>query len=124
MKDEITSLVILAALGALFALNSYTVNTTPHSLTDEIRRAEQEAISDFDATREFESVQKKWQKERKALFYLCGHSIITQIDEYIGLGCEYMALGNRDRAVFFFKKARLGLEDLSDREKIKLDNIF
>ncbi len=124
MKDEVICVFIFFALVFLFVFNSYTVDNLSRELTKEIETAEKEAISDFDAEFEFNKVREKWEREKKVLFYLCGHGIITQIDESINLSCQYLELGDRKNAVYMLKKARIMLHDLSDREKIKLDNIF
>ena len=119
MKDEITGIAILFALIGLFVFHSFAINTSTQKLAVQIQKAESKAKPE-----EFEAVMKKWKKERKAMLYLCTHTGIAEIDEFIELGNEYMEDGNEDRAVLYFRKARLELEDLADREKIKLDNIF
>ncbi len=124
MKDEIICILILASLVALFTFNFKTTGRISEKLSEEISKAEKEAISDFDSEFEFSRVKKTWMKERKKLFYLCDQNVIEQIEESIKLGCEYLELGDRKNAVYMFKRARIMLNDLHDREKIKLDNIF
>jgi len=124
LKDKIAGLVIFFVLVGLFSFNSHMVEMAAENITEELVKAEREATEDFDARYEFETARKKWNKQRKNLFFVCSHNLITHIDECIELGCEYISVGNRERAVYFFKMARLALEDLSHREKIRLDNIF
>ncbi len=117
MRDEIVCGFILALLVGLFVFNSYVVGANTESIIEAIEQAE-------DTGKDYENVLDKWKKEKKALFYICGHGIIMQIDENITLGCEYVKLGKEERATYMFKKAKVLLEDLAQREKIKLDNIF
>ena len=124
MKDEIICILILASLIALFTFNFKTTDRVSKELSAEIIKAEKEAISDFDSKFEFGQVKKMWMKERKKLFYLCDQNVIEQIEESIKLGCEYLELGDRKNAVYMFKKARIMLNDLHSREKIKLDNFM
>ncbi len=124
MRDEVICVIILGLLISLFAYNSIAVNAKSKSLIQAIDAAEKIALEGKDATKHYSKVKKIWEKERKTLFYICGHSIIMQIDENVNLGCEYIRLGDNEMAVFIFKKARILLEDLYEREKIRLDNIF
>ena len=124
MRDEIICVIILGLLISLFVYNSHALEDKTRSLMHAIDVSEEKAIEGQDATDEYNKVKKIWEKEKKVLFYICGHRIIMQIDENVNLGCEYMRLGDNEMAVFIFKKARILLEDLYEREKIRLDNIF
>ncbi len=124
MRDEIICVFILGLLISIFVYNSHAVEHKTQSLMNAIDISEQKALMGEDATAQYNKVKKMWEKEKKELFYICGHTIIMQIDENVSLGCEYMRLGDNEMAVFIFKKARILLEDLYEREKIRLDNIF
>ncbi len=117
MKDEIVCCIIMFLLAGLFVFNGCVVEDNTKSIVRAIEDSKSDAKS-------YEKIKNKWESEKKALFYLCGHGIILEIDENIILGCEYMKLGNRKKAEYMYKRARLLLEDLAQREKIKLDNIF
>ncbi len=124
MRDEIVTCTILVLLIGLFVFTSHTVNTGTKKLSEEIKKAEEAALDTDDAKEEFDKVKKIWEKEKKPLFYICEHSIIMEIDENITLGCDYINEGDREKAVVVFKKAKILLKDLQEREKIRLDNIF
>ncbi len=117
MRDEIVCCIILFALIGLFVYNSYVVEDNTKDVIEAIEKAEESG-------KDYEDILTRWKKEKKALFYICSHTIIMQIDENINLGCEYVKLGDSERSEYMFKKARVLLEDLAQREKIKLDNIF
>ena len=124
MRDEIISSVILILLTVLFVFNSYIVHNRCNELISEIEIAEKELKTQEDAREKTDNIYQKWNEEKKALFYLCGHSLIKEVDENIILGREYVLENDTSRAVRCLRKARIILKDLSDREKIKLDNIF
>lgn len=117
MRDEIVCGFILALLVGLFVFTSHVVGTNTKNVIAAIEQAQ-------DTGKDYKKVLDEWKKEKRALFYICGHGIIMQIDENITLGCEYVKLGKEERATYMFKKAKVLLEDLAQREKIKLDNIF
>lgn len=117
MRDEIVCIIIMIMLSGLFIYNSYVVKDNTENVIEAIEKAQKDESL-------YKDVLKSWKKEKKALFYLLGHGIITQIDENIVLGCDYIESGEKQRAQYMFKKAKVLLEDLAQREKIKLDNIF
>ena len=123
MKDEIITIVIFILLITLFVYNSVTIDRCSDMLIKEIETAKENAYND-DASKYFEAVYKRWGKEKKKLFYISAHNTIWQIDENIIMGCEYVLSGDKERAIYNFKKAGLLLEDLNEKEKIRLDNIF
>lgn len=123
MRDEMISAVILALLISLFVYSSVTVETHTKNLVNLIKDAEKH-IDDSKAQEKFNTVLENWGKEKKRLFYICSHNIILDIDENINLGVEYIEYGDKDRALYSIKKARLLLIDLCEKEKIRLDNIF
>lgn len=123
MRDEMISLVILALLISLFVYSNVTVETQTKNLVNFIKSAE-EHLDDSKAQEKFNQVLEKWENEKKALFYICSHNIIMDIDENINLGVEYIEYGDKERALYSIKKARLLLNDLCEKEKIRLDNIF
>jgi len=124
VRDEIITLGILFLLMGFFVFTSHTINSGSKKLSQAIQKAEDAAYNSDDAKEEFEKAKKVWQKEKKALFYICGHSMIMDIDENMELGCEYIKDGDEEKAVLLFKKAQILLKDLTEREKIRLDNIF
>ncbi len=124
MKDEIVTCVILVLLIGLFVFTSHTINGGTKKLSDALQKAEEAAFKAGDAKEEFDKAKKLWEKEKKPLFYICEHSIIMEIDENITLGCDYINEGDEEKAVVVCKKAKILLEDLQEREKIRLDNIF
>lgn len=124
MKDEIVTCTILVLLVGLFVFTSHTINTGTKKLSDAIKEAEEAVFNTDDAKEEFDKAKKVWEKAKKPLFYICEHSIIMDIDENITLGCEYINEGDKEKAVVVFKKAKILLKDLRDREKLRLDNIF
>lgn len=124
MRDEIIAAIIFVLLIGLFTFNSYIVNNRCNGLIEEIESTEKFLKKDGDSAEIMEDVYDKWNSQKKALFYLCGHSLIKEVDENIVLGREYVKENDTPRAVRCLRRARIILEDLSDREKIKLDNIF
>jgi len=123
MRDEFVSAIILSLLIALFVFNSVTIKKRTKSLINSIEKAEH-SIYEENAEEKIKNILKKWEKEKKILFYICGHNIIMQVDENVNLGDEYIRLGDKERALYNLKKARILLDDLYEREKIRLDNIF
>ena len=124
MRDEIITMGILFLLIGFFVFTSHTINSGSKKLSQAIQKAEDAAYNSDDAKEEFEKAKNVWQKEKTALFYICGHSMIMDIDENMELGCEYIKDGDEEKAVLLFKKAQILLKDLTEREKIRLDNIF
>ncbi len=124
MKDEIVTSIILIFMIVFFVYNSYAIEHRSKLLGNAIQKAVDAAFDEKSAKEEFAKVKKMWEKEKKLLFYISGHSIIMQIDENIELGCEYIDIGDEQKAVFIFKKAEILLKDLAEREKFRLDNIF
>lgn len=124
MRDEIVAAIIFVLLICLFTFNSYIVHNRCNGLIEEIEDTEKLLKKEGDSGEVMDDVYEKWNSQKKALFYLCGHSLIMEIDENIILGREYAKENDTPRAVRCLRRARIILEDLSDREKIKLDNIF
>lgn len=124
MRDEIVAAIIFVFLIGLFTFNSYIVHNRCNGLIEEIESTEKFLKKESDAEKIMNNVYKKWNNQKKALFYLCGHSLIKEVDENIILGREYVKENDTPRAIRCLRRARIILEDLSDREKIKLDNIF
>ncbi len=126
MKDEILTVVIFILLCALFTVNSRVIHTASQNLTKDIdETAEVLEKEDYKSKEEsFKKLSETWDDEQKKLFYLCHHSVVAQIDENINLSRQYAKDGNEQLSLILLKKARILLEDLSEREKFRLDNIF
>ncbi len=123
MKNEIVTIIILCLLVTLFAVGNHAVKSRTENLVDSIKKAE-EHIDEDNAEKYYARTLDKWKEKKKILFYICSHTIIMQVDENILMGYDYIRIGDKERALYTFKKAALLLEDLYEREKIRLDNIF
>ena len=116
MRDEIVCIIIFLLLIGLFTLNSHIVETHTQNVMQEIEKVK--TVDDF------KDVLDIWNKEKKPLFYMCSHSLLMQVDENLVLAYDHIREDDEKRARHSLKKAKILLEDLSEREKIKLDNIF
>lgn len=123
MKDEIVTIIIFCLLVTLFVLGNIAVKSRSENLIESIKKAEEHTDED-NAPKYYEKTLDSWKEKKKILFYICSHTIIMQIDENILMGYDYIRIGDKERALYSFKKAALLLEDLYEREKIRLDNIF
>lgn len=123
MKDEIVTIIIFCLLTTLFVACNHSVKSRTENLIDSINQAEEHIDTD-NAERYYKKTLDKWKEKKNIFFYICSHNIIMQIDENILLGYDYIRMGDKERALYNFKKAALLLEDLYEREKLRLDNIF
>ena len=126
MKDEIMTIIIFILLCTLFAVNTHAIKTASKNLKDGIDDTVKVLEEDNPEKKEksFEKLSKTWDNEQKKLFYLCHHSVVAQIDENINLSRQYAQRDEDSLALILLKKARIMLEDLAEREKFRLDNIF
>lgn len=123
MRDEIVTIIIFCLLITLFVFGSIAVKSRTEQLIDIIDKA-QKHIDGTEAEEYYKKVLEEWNEKKKILFYICSHTIIMQTDENIIMGYDYIRLGDKERALYNLKKASLLLEELYEREKIRLDNIF
>ncbi len=123
MRDEIVTIIIFCLLVTLFVFGNHSVKSRTEDLIDSIKKAEAHTDGE-DAKKYYAETLNEWKEKKKILFYICSHTIIMQVDENILMGYDYIRMGDKERALYSFKKAALLLEDLYEREKIRLDNIF
>ena len=116
MKDEIVCIVIFFILIGFFVTNNYVIDTHTQNII--------KAIDDAQNFEDCKSIIKEWNGKKKHLFYTCSHTLLMQIDENLTFALDYMEEDDIARARHSLKKAKIILRDLSEREKIKLDNIF
>ena len=121
MKDEIIAGVIGVLFIALFAYNSHVMESRTKSLADCIDEVEADVNSD---AKDIEKICSKWQKDKSVLMYLTSHENILKVDECVEMAKECLESGQSHRAMHLLKLARNHIEDLREREKISLDNIF
>lgn len=124
MKEEITAFVVLIILLGMFSYNNYCTNTKTKKISSMIEKIDNADYNEKVTLEKIKKIKDKWTEEKKPFFYFCTHDTVLEIDECMELACEYMETGDKDRAIFSLKRAKVLLKDLSQREKIRLDNIF
>ena len=121
MKDELIAGVIAVIFAALFMYNSHVMKARVESFAayiDEVESVENPAPESID------KILTRWEKDKKVLKYLTSHENIAKVDECVEMAKECMEMGKNDRAMYMLKLAGHHMEDLKEREKISLDNIF
>jgi len=122
MRDTVVAGIILVLLVSLFFWNSYVMETKTRLIMSHVTK-----LVDNPQTINLETagkLKKKWNKEKKILFYLAEHGTVKDIDKCMDMFYERVKENNREYAIHCLKEARHHLKDLSEREKIRLDNIF
>lgn len=121
MKDEFIAVVIAIIFIALFVFNSHVMEAGSKRLASYIDKVEISGNIDIET---IDNIRSLWEKDKKLLKYLTCHENILKVDECVEMSKECLESGKSDRAMYLLKLARHYVEDLKEREKISLDNIF
>ncbi len=121
MKDEFIAGVIAIIFIALFVYNSHVMEAGSKRFASSVDKLE--ASGKIDA-KTIDNIRSLWEKDKKLLKYLTCHENILKVDECVEMARECLESGKTDRAMYLLKLARHHIEDLKEREKISLDNIF
>lgn len=126
MRDELTAILIFALMLGGFAVNSRvvadctdTVCTCISEFEDALSGAETEKIENSS-----DKLLKAWNRKMKNISYSCQHSVIDETENQILSAVYYAKNGEPKKALYEIGFARRFLEDLSKKEKFRLDNIF
>lgn len=126
MKNELIALALFFSMCGLFVFNSCAVNKCSEDIVSEIRCLK--ASIDSGNTEEIERcaqrMGKKWRRQTDKILYICHHNQIEEIDRTIFSAKYYVKEKNYEKAKYKLSAAEFLLSDLSEREKLRLDNIF
>ena len=121
MKDEFIAGVIALIFIGLFVYNSHVMEVGSKKFASYIDKVEISGNIDAET---IDNMRSLWEKDKKLLKYLTCHENILKVDECVEMAKECVESGKSDRAMYLLKLARHHIEDLKEREKISLDNIF
>lgn len=126
MRDELTAILIFALMIGGFALNTCAVDNCKNTVCTCIIEFE-DAVKDAD----YESIEKSsrkllkvWEQKKLNISYSCPHSSIDDAENRIFSAVYYAENGELKKALYESCFARRTVEDLSKKEKFRLDNIF
>ena len=105
----------------LFVYNSQAMESRTARFAELVDEVESRCRIDVQTIEKIGSV---WEKDKKVLMYLTSHENILKVDECVEMARECAEVENTGRALYLLKLARHYTEDLKEREKISLDNIF
>lgn len=126
MKDVFVCAVLFAAMCFGFWVNFNVSDADMEELTLKIDKISEDVLNGDDEkiTAEFEKTQNLWDKKSRIMKILYHHDVTDEIDEAIFKAKFYVDEKNYEKALIKLSEAEYFMQNLKNREKLTLDNIF